>query len=168
MLPVPEWSYYSFIIVDRDWGFTLMKTNISVLIATIATSITLTYLRSEPTLAQSNQRFYCGSTNQQEPATILVTQGQEEEKTFIVWKAGDNPRKSCKNVSKAFQRALEQGNSKFIPGKDRGKIWVCGVNPRGKSCTNPLIEVGSQNQAENFARKLESIKNGQGKPPLER
>jgi Circadian oscillating protein COP23 len=132
-----------------------MKTKLSLLIATIATSITLTYLQSEPTLAQSKQRFYCGSTDQQEPATMLVTQGQREEKTFVVWRT---KTKDCKSVSRLFQKALEQGNKFFAAGETRGKGFVCGVKSKGKSCLakDTLFEVDNKSQAQEFANQLNS------------
>jgi hypothetical protein len=143
-----------------------MKTKISVLVATIATSMTLTCLQSEPTLAQSKQRFYCGSTDQQEPATILVTQGKREEKIFVVWRT--NPER-CKSVSRSFQKALEQGNKFFAAGETRGKGFVCGVKSKGKSCLakDTLFEAEDKSQAQGFANQLESIRSGQGNSPIE-
>jgi Circadian oscillating protein COP23 len=130
-----------------------MKTKLSLFIATIATSMTLTCLQSEPTLAQSKQRFYCGSTDQQEPATMLVTQGQQEEKTFVVWRA--NPGR-CKSVSRLFQKALEQGNKFFAAGESNGKGFVCGVKYKGTSCKSApkLFDVENKSQAQEFANQL--------------
>jgi hypothetical protein len=154
-------------MLDLDRDFTLMKTKISVLVATIATSMTLTCLQSAPTLAQSKSRFYCGFTDQQEPATILVTQGQQEEKTFVVWKT--NPAR-CKSASRLFQKVWEQGNKSFAGGETRGKGFVCGVKSRGKSCLtqNALFDVANKSEAQSFADRLESIKNDPGQSPIER
>jgi Circadian oscillating protein COP23 len=130
-----------------------MKTKNSLFLATIATSTILAYFQSEPTLAQSKQRFYCGSTDQQQPATMLVTQGQREEKTFVVWRT--NPDR-CKSVSRSFQKALEQGNKFFAAGESNGKGFVCGVKSKGKSCqTAPkLFDVDNKSQAQEFANQL--------------
>lgn len=138
--------------------------------ATIATSMILTYLQSSPTLAQSKSRFYCGSTDQQEPATMLVTQGQREEKTYIIWKASSNNKERCKSVSRLFQKAWEQGNLKyFIAGETTGrKGLICGTSSKGKNCQQKdmLFEVESKSKAQEFANKLENIGNGQGKSPI--
>lgn len=130
-----------------------MKTKISVLIATIATSMTLAYLQSEPTLAQSKQRFYCGSTDQQEPATMLVTQGQQEEKTYVVWKTNSG---RCKSASRLFQRAWDRGDKFFGAGESGGKGFVCGVKSKGQSCGSKdmLFEVENKSQAQDFANQL--------------
>jgi hypothetical protein len=154
-----------------------MKTKVSVLIATIATSMTLTCLQSSPTLAQSKpSRFYCGSTDQQEPATMLVTKGQSEEKTFIVWKKNSsNNKERCRSVSRAFQKAWEQNNRSlyFSAGANsKGKSLICGVNSKGKSCLTKnsiilLVDLESKSQAQTFANQLESIVNGQEESPIE-
>lgn len=119
--------------------------------------------QSAPTFAQSKSRFYCGSTDQQKPATILVTKGEQEEKTFIVWKS----KERCRSVSMLFQRASEGNLKYFFGGTKGGKSVVCGADSRRKSCQLVLFDVANNSQAQSFANQLESIGNGQGNSPIE-
>jgi hypothetical protein len=152
-----------------------MQIKKSVLIATIATSITLDCFQSSPTLSQSpSSRFYCGFTDQKEPATMLVTRNEREEKNFIVWRKFFNnmsPKERCKSVSRIFQKAWSQGNlNYFIIGEPiKGKNFVCGARSKESSCKAEaiLFNVENKNQAQNIASRLELIRQGKEKSPIE-
>lgn len=145
-----------------------MKAKKSVLISAIAASITLSCLQSSPILAQpSSSIFYCGSTDKQEPATMLVTKNEAREKTFIVWRNNlDNktPKQRCREVSQKFQKAWEQGNLKsFIVGEPtRGKFYVC-----GSSKNTCLFPVEGKSQAQSIANQLGQIRAGEEISPIE-
>jgi Circadian oscillating protein COP23 len=134
-----------------------MKTKLSLLIATIATSITLTYLQSVPTLAQPKQRFYCGSNDdQKEPATILVTQGLREERTFVVWKT--NPER-CESVSRLFQKLyIEKSKTNFSAGRInlQRQAFICLTKSIKETCLpeDKLFDVDSNTQGRKLADEL--------------
>jgi hypothetical protein len=143
-----------------------MKSKTSVLISSIAASITLSCLQSSSTLAQpASSRFYCGSTDKQEPATMLVSKNDDKEKTFIIWRnnsGNKTPKQRCREVSQKFQKAWEQGNLKsFIGGENGGKSHVYG------SSGNILFQVGSKGEGQSIANQLEQIRAGEGISPIE-
>ncbi len=147
---------------------THMKTKKSVLISAITASITLSCLQSAPILAQpSSSIFYCGSTDKQEPATMLVSKNEDKEKTFIVWRnnlGNKTPKQRCRDVSQKFQKAWEQGNLKsFTVGEPtRGQFYVCGSS--GNIC---LFPVEGKSKAQSIANQLGQIRADESSSPVE-
>jgi Circadian oscillating protein COP23 len=144
-----------------------MKIKFLPLLAIIITSTILAYGQSSPTLAQSKlSRFYCGSTNQKEPATMLVTKDRIEEKTFVVWKNdlnGVKAKERCRNASKIFQKAWSRGNLKYFVGE---KGSICVASSKDSSCLENILFLDSKKKAQETAIKLDLIMQEKPESPI--
>ncbi|MBC6424605.1 MAG: hypothetical protein GDA43_24800 [Hormoscilla sp. SP5CHS1] len=98
---------------------------------------------TEPGAAQSNNKFYCGSSDGV-PATIV--RAKKGKVPIIIWvdrgfeASGWTPERRCQEVSGRFQRYHTQGILEYIrTGTVNRHPVLCVTNSQGGVCTRDRV-----------------------------
>ena len=123
---------------------------------------------TEPGAAQSNNKFYCGSS-EGAPATIVRT--SKGNVPIIIWvdrrfeASGWSPQRRCREVSGRFQRYHSQGILEYIrTGTVNRHPVLCVTNYQGGVCPSNqvLITLKPGSDAQFYLESLMAIRNGSG------
>ena len=124
--------------------------------------------RPKAALAQSNVRFFCGTTEEidQKPATVIASRGYH--RTIIVWEypmGNMTAQERCDRITPLFQKAWEERRFNLRPGTDRktGQGIICAVRKGDTTCErkNQLFALKSGADAQKIIGQLfEAIHTG--------
>ena len=124
---------------------------------------------SPSTLAQGKEviDFYCGRTQNDQPATIVRIHGKSREISIIVWKdlKGVTARKRCETVSNRFQTAWNQGNFNYLrAGTDErnGTGLICATREADRICdrNHVLLSLSNARQSQETIERLQGLLSG--------
>jgi Circadian oscillating protein COP23 len=145
--------------------------------STILTSVVLCLIGAglppvPTTLAQETVEFYCGRTENQEPATVLGVRGKPKFRTVVIWRKSFgqiSAEKRCRIISDRFEEGRK--NKQFdllIAGRDKttGQGLICAIKHGEKICDSKhlLFSVNNQAEAKEIVQGLYSSMRKNGKP----
>jgi len=127
----------------------------------IACVIGASFLSISPTMAQTQEKYHCGMSDNGVPTTYANT--ATGKKISIIrwekpWGEDITPEMRCQEVSENFQEAYADGLLKYLsPGYMSGYPVVCATEEFGGGCDKMLFTLRKNDNPEEAIESLLSI-----------
>jgi hypothetical protein len=126
----------------------------------------------EPSLAQSNDKFFCTQTSNGEYVTMVNT--NKGPLALIIWQgwasgSGWTPEKRCQQGTSRFQQHYNQGTLKYLrTGQINNYPVLCIASTQGGTCPqdNVIATLPLGGDAQGTLKQIEDIRRGAQTQPV--